>query len=186
MATHSSVLAWRIPGMGEPLGRGCIPGSPGESGLVSRGSQDSALLSSRDAGLPDHAGESPLLSRSGGEKGLRGSGAGTLGVPLGGTRRVGGLLEPLQYSSVAQSCPTLCDPVDCSTPGFPVHHQLYGLCSPPGSLVYGILQARLLEWVGSGGSKRPASPLERRAESWLPLETRLDSLGEPGMQPRDP
>ena len=30
--------------------------------------------------LPDHAGESPLLSRSGGEKGLRGSGAGTLGV----------------------------------------------------------------------------------------------------------
>ena len=42
--------------------------------------------------LPDHAGESPLLSRSGGEKGLRGSGAGTLGVPLGGPRRVGGLL----------------------------------------------------------------------------------------------
>ena len=26
--------------------------------------------------------------------------------------------------SVAQSCPTLCDPMDCSTPGFPVHHQL--------------------------------------------------------------
>ena len=25
---------------------------------------------------------------------------------------------------VAQSCPTLCDPMDCSTPGFPVHHQL--------------------------------------------------------------
>ena len=33
-----------------------------------------------------HAGESPLLSRSGGEKGLRGSGAGTLGVPLGGKK----------------------------------------------------------------------------------------------------
>ena len=27
-------------------------------------------------------------------------------------------------SSVTQSCPTLCDPKDCSTPGFPVHHQL--------------------------------------------------------------
>ena len=27
-------------------------------------------------------------------------------------------------SEVTQSCPTLCDPVDCSTPGFPVHHQL--------------------------------------------------------------
>ena len=29
-----------------------------------------------------------------------------------------------QLSSVAQSCPTLCDPVVCSMPGFPVHHQL--------------------------------------------------------------
>ena len=28
-----------------------------------------------------------------------------------------------QFSSV-QSCPTLCDPMDCGTPGFPVHHQL--------------------------------------------------------------
>ena len=29
-----------------------------------------------------------------------------------------------QFSSVAQSFPTLCDPVDCSMPGLPVHHQL--------------------------------------------------------------
>ena len=29
-----------------------------------------------------------------------------------------------QFSSVPQSCPTLCDPMDCSTPGLPVHHQL--------------------------------------------------------------
>ena len=29
-----------------------------------------------------------------------------------------------QFSSVAQSCPTLCDPTNCSTPGLPVHHQL--------------------------------------------------------------
>ena len=29
-----------------------------------------------------------------------------------------------QFSSVAQSCPTLWDPMDCSTPGLPVHHQL--------------------------------------------------------------
>ena len=35
-------------------------------------------------------------------------------------------------SEVAQSCPTLCNPVDCS---------------PPGSSVCGILQARILEWV---------------------------------------
>ena len=30
----------------------------------------------------------------------------------------------LQFSSVTQSCPTLCDPMNCSTPGLPVHHQL--------------------------------------------------------------
>ena len=29
-----------------------------------------------------------------------------------------------QFSSVTQSCPTLCDPKDCSTSGLPVHHQL--------------------------------------------------------------
>ena len=29
-----------------------------------------------------------------------------------------------QLSLIAPSCPTLCDPIACSTPGFPVHHQL--------------------------------------------------------------
>ena len=33
-------------------------------------------------------------------------------------------LIPVQFSSVAQSCPILCDLMDCSTPGYPVHHQL--------------------------------------------------------------
>ena len=32
--------------------------------------------------------------------------------------------SPVQFSSVAQSCPTLCDPMNRSTPGLPVHHQL--------------------------------------------------------------
>ena len=32
-----------------------------------------------------------------------------------------------QFTSVAQSCPTLCDPMDCSTPGLSVHHQLLKL-----------------------------------------------------------
>ena len=44
------------------------------------------------------------------------------------------------FLEVAQSCPTLCYPVDCS---------------PPGSSAHGILQARILEWVAisfSGGS----------------------------------
>ena len=30
----------------------------------------------------------------------------------------------IQFSLVAQSCPTLCDPMHCSTPGLPVHRQL--------------------------------------------------------------
>ena len=30
----------------------------------------------------------------------------------------------VQFSSVTQWCPTLCNPMDCSTPGLPVHHQL--------------------------------------------------------------
>ena len=30
----------------------------------------------------------------------------------------------IQFSSVAQSCPTICDPVNHSTPGLPVYHQL--------------------------------------------------------------
>ena len=34
------------------------------------------------------------------------------------------ILKALQFSSVAQSCLTLCDPMNRSTPGLPVHHQL--------------------------------------------------------------
>ena len=34
------------------------------------------------------------------------------------------VIKVAQFSSVTQSRPTPCDPMDCSTPGFPVHHQL--------------------------------------------------------------
>ena len=34
------------------------------------------------------------------------------------------LLNNIQIRSVAQSCPTLCDPMNPSMPGLPVHHQL--------------------------------------------------------------
>ena len=34
------------------------------------------------------------------------------------------IFSSVQFSSVAQSCPTLCNPIDCSMPGLPVHHQL--------------------------------------------------------------
>ena len=75
----------------------------------------------------------------------------------------------IQFSSVTQSCPTLCDPMDCSLPGSTVQDILQAgilaaaaaakllqsfltLCdpidgSPPGSPIPGILQARTLEWV---------------------------------------
>ena len=36
-------------------------------------------------------------------------------------------LSSVQFSTVAQSRPTLCDPMNRSTPGFPVHHQLLEL-----------------------------------------------------------
>ena len=44
----------------------------------------------------------------------------------------------ISVSSVAQSCLTLCSPVDCS---------------PPGSSIHGILQARILEWVAISFSR---------------------------------
>ena len=48
------------------------------------------------------------------------------------------LVSSVQFSSVAQSCPTLRDPVDCS---------------PPGSSAHEILQARTLEWVAISFSR---------------------------------
>ena len=33
-------------------------------------------------------------------------------------------LDSVKFSSVTQLCPTLCDPMNCNTPGLPVHHQL--------------------------------------------------------------
>ena len=45
-----------------------------------------------------------------------------------------------QFSSDAQSCPTLCDPMDCSTPGFPVHHQLLELAQTHVHYVHDAIQ----------------------------------------------
>ena len=47
---------------------------------------------------------------------------------------------------VTQSCPTLCNPVDCS---------------PPGSSVHGILQARILEWVAISFSRGSSQPRDQ-------------------------
>ena len=51
--------------------------------------------------------------------------------------------------SVTQACPTLCNPVDCS---------------PPGSPIPGILQARTLEWVAISSSRRSCQP---RDQTWV-------------------
>ena len=48
------------------------------------------------------------------------------------------LCSPVQFSLVPQSCPTLCDSMDCSTPGFPVHHQLL---EPAQTLVHRVSDA---------------------------------------------
>ena len=52
----------------------------------------------------------------------------------------------------AQPCPTLCDPVDCS---------------PPGSSVHGILQARILEWVAISFCRGSSRPRDRRQVSCI-------------------
>ena len=49
-------------------------------------------------------------------------------------------------SEVVQSCPTLCDPMDYSPPGFSIH---------------GIFQARILEWVAISFSRRSSSPRDQ-------------------------
>ena len=46
---------------------------------------------------------------------------------LNATRCLNNWFSEHQFSSVAQSCPTHCDPMDCNTPGLPVHHQLRSL-----------------------------------------------------------
>ena len=44
--------------------------------------------------------------------------------PPGDLPDLGSQITSLQFSSVTQSCPTLCNPMNHSTPGLPVHHQL--------------------------------------------------------------
>ena len=47
-----------------------------------------------------------------------------LSITLLARERTTAVLFSVQFSSVAQSCPTLCDPMNRSTGGLPVHHQL--------------------------------------------------------------
>ena len=49
-----------------------------------------------------------------------------------------------QFSSVAQSCLTLCDPMNCSTPGLPVHHQLPEFTQTHASIEWVISSSHLI------------------------------------------
>ena len=55
-------------------------------------------------------------------------------------------------SEVSQSCLTLCDPLDCSLPGFSVH---------------GIFQARVLEWVSISFSRGSSQPRDQTQVSCI-------------------
>ena len=55
-------------------------------------------------------------------------------------------------SEFAQSCPTLCDPMDCSLPGSSIH---------------GILQARILEWVAISSFRWSSQPRDQTRVSHI-------------------
>ena len=78
----------------------------------------------------------------------------------------------VQFSSVAQSCPTLCYPMDCSLPGSSVH---------------GIFQAIVLEWIAISFSRGPSQPrdwtrvsciVDRRFTIWATREVPFIVVGK--------
>ena len=101
-------------------------------------------------------------------------------------------MESVQFSSVAQLCPTLCNPMDCSMPAFPVHHQLLKPSqtqvhqvsdaiqpshplSSPSPPTFNLSQHQgLFQWVGS--SHLVAKVLEFQLQQWT-LRTSSEHLG---------
>ena len=103
------------------------------------------------------------------------------------------VLVSVRFSSVAQSCPTLCDLMDCSMPGFPVHHQLleptnscplHRWCHPTISSSVVPFSSRLQSFPASGsfpvsrffasggqsiGVSASASVLPMNIQNWFPL-----------------
>ena len=154
MATHSSVLAWRISGMAEPGGLPSM-GSHRVGHNWSDLAVSAAAASCKDLlhhGRRDGVG---LLPRQ--ELGTRMAQPVWEGQvrfqkrrdhPFRDSRPVywnGGHSEMMRHLSSAkslQSCPTLCDPIDGR---------------PPGSPIPGILQARVLEWGAIAFSVLPAT-----------------------------
>jgi len=96
-------------------------------------------------------------------------------------------VQSVQFSSVAQSCPTLCDPMNHNTPGFSVHHQLlestqahvyrvddaiqpsHPLSSPSPSAFSLSQHQGFFQWVSS--PHQVAKALEFQLPSVLPMNT---------------
>ena len=74
------------------------------------------------------------------------------------------VLSSVQFSSVAQSCRTLCDPMKCSTPGLPVHHQLSEFTQTHVHRVGDAIQPS-----HSLSSPSPPSPQSLRASQSFPM-----------------
>ena len=103
----------------------------------------------------------------------------------------------LIFSSVVQSCLTLCDPVDCSTPGFPVHHQLPELAQmqvqqvndaiqpshpllSPSPLTFNLSQHQgLFKWVSSFQSVTKVLEFQLQHQSFQ-LIFKIDFIGWTG------
>ena len=139
MATHSSVLALRIPGTGEPGG---LP-SMGSHRVGHDWSNLAAVISLRDSPIAQLVKNPPAMletpSSIPGSRRSTGEGIGykTFALTLDTVKYfINYLLKRSLFAAAAakslQLCPTLCDPIDGS---------------PPGSPVPGILKARTLKWV---------------------------------------
>ena len=143
MATHSSVLAWRIPGMGEPGG---LP----PMGLHRVGNDWSDLAAAAACILVQVPGEGSISASL--WKELLRNFYKTRPLNCWICRNIPSVsqctLQCIKVKakvSVSQSCPTLCDPIDYSLPGSSVH---------------GIFQARILEWVAMPFSSESSQPRE--------------------------
>ena len=111
-----------------------------------------------------------------------------------------------QFSSVTQSCPTLCDPMNCSTPGLPVHHQLaeftqthvhqvddaiqpsHPLSSPSPPAPNPSQHQSLFQWVNSSHEVAKVLEFQHQHQSfqWTPRTDLLQNglVGSPG-SPKD-
>ena len=108
--------------------------------------------------------------------------------------------ESFQFSLVTQSCPTLCDSMDCSTPGFPVHQQLLELAEihvhrvgdaiqpsviPFSSCLQSFPDQGLFQWVSTShhvARVASAPVLPMNIQDWFPLGlTGLISLQSKGL-----